>query len=86
MDWLVVFGTALSRGRARASVPVSSEQVGLTSWVGGTLGHFSMDGSGRVLLTAQHLAAFRKDPVLGGKSRARFGDFALAVRQAGEEE
>jgi hypothetical protein len=61
-------------------------KLGLTSWVGGPLGHFEMDRAGGVLLTPHHLAAFRKDPVLGGKSCARFGDFALAVRQAGEEE
>ncbi len=64
--------------------PVS--KLGLTSCVGGALGRFAVDRSGWVLLTAQHLAAFGKDPVLGGKSRARFGDFALAVRHAGEEE
>jgi hypothetical protein len=60
--------------------------LGLTSCVGGPLGHFAIDRSGRVLLTAQHLAAFRKDPVLGGKSRAQFSDFARAVRHADEEE
>jgi len=63
-----------------------NSKLGLTSTVGGSLGHFAVDRAGWVLLTAQHLAAFRGDPVLGGKSRARFGDFALAVRQAGEEE
>lgn len=63
-----------------------ASRLGLTSWVGGPLGHFAVDPAGRVLLSAQQLSAFRKDPVLGGKSRARFGDFALAVRQAGEEE
>ena len=64
--------------------PVS--KLGLTSCVGGALGRFMVDRSGQVLLTAQQLSAFQKDPVLGGKSRARFGDFALAVRHAGEEE
>ena len=63
-----------------------NSKLGLTSWVGGALGHFAVDSTGRVLLTAQHLAAFRKDPVLGGKSRARVIDFARAVRQANEEE
>ena len=61
-------------------------KLGLTSCVGGPLGHFAMDRTGRVLLTAQQLGAFRKDPVLGGKSRAQFSDFALAVRHAAEEE
>jgi hypothetical protein len=61
-------------------------KLGLTSCVGGALGHFEMDRNGRVLLTAQQLSAFREDPVLGGKSRARFSDLALAVRHAAEEE
>lgn len=63
-----------------------NSKLGLTSWVGGTLGHFNIDLAGRVLINAQQLEAFRNDPVLGGKSRARFSDFALAVRQAHEEE
>jgi len=58
----------------------------LTSCVGGEMGRFKIDESGRVLLSAQHLSAFRTDPVLGGKSRLRFSDFALAVRRASEEE
>ncbi|HYM76311.1 MAG TPA: hypothetical protein VE377_10070 [Candidatus Dormibacteraeota bacterium] len=61
-------------------------KLGLTSWVGGPLGRLAVDSGGRVLLTAQHMAAFRRDPVLGGKSRLRISDFALAVRRAGEEE
>ncbi len=61
-------------------------KLGLTSCVGGPLGRFSFDAAGRVLLSAQHVAAFRKDPVLGGKSRVPFSDFALAVRHADEEE
>jgi hypothetical protein len=63
-----------------------NSKLGLTSTVGGSVGRFAVDRAGWVLLTAEHLAAFRGDPVLGGKSRARFGDFALAVRHAGEEE
>ena len=61
-------------------------KLGLTSCVGGPIGRFTVDPRGRVLLTAQHLSAFQRDPVLGGKSRVRISDFALAVRRAGEEE
>ena len=61
-------------------------KLGLTSCVGGPLGHFEVDRTGQVLLTAQQISAFRKDPVLGGKSRARFSDFGQAVRHAAEEE
>lgn len=61
-------------------------KLGLTSCVAAGMGRFTIDRWGRVLLLAQHLSAFRKDPVLGGKSRARMSDFALAVRRASEEE
>ncbi|HEV2401949.1 MAG TPA: hypothetical protein VGS27_33770 [Candidatus Sulfotelmatobacter sp.] len=61
-------------------------KLGLTSAVGGPLGRFAVDRWGRVQLTPQHLLAFRTNPVLGGKSRVPFSDFALAVRRAGEEE
>ena len=61
-------------------------KLGLTSCVAGPMGRFEVDAWGRVLLSAHHRSAFRTDPVLGGKSRLDFSDFALAVRQAGEEE
>jgi hypothetical protein len=61
-------------------------KLGLTSCVAGGMGRFTIDPWGRVLLSAHHLSAFRADPVLGGKSRVRFSDFALAVRRASEEE
>ncbi len=61
-------------------------KLGLTSCVAAPMGRFAVDPAGRVLLTTQHLSAFRADPVLGGKSRARISDFALAVRRAGEGE
>jgi hypothetical protein len=61
-------------------------KLGLTSSVGGAMGRFTIDPWGRVLLSAQHLSAFRADPVLGGKSRASLGDFYVAVRRASEEE
>lgn len=61
-------------------------KLGLTSSIGGGMGRFTIDPLGRVLLSAQHLSAFRADPVLGGKSRATLSDFALAVRRASKEE
>jgi hypothetical protein len=61
-------------------------KLGLTSCVGASLGRFGIDATGRVLLSSQQLSAFLRDPVLGGKSRLRIRDFALAVRQASEEE
>lgn len=61
-------------------------KLGLTSCVAWPMGRFSIDGWGRVLLSAQHLSAFRADPVLGGKAHVRISDFAQAVRRASEEE
>lgn len=61
-------------------------RLGLTSCVGGQIERFAVDTRGRVLLTSRHLSAFRADPVLGGRSRIPFRDFALAMRRAGEEE
>jgi hypothetical protein len=57
-------------------------KLGLTSCVAGALGHFTVDPRGRILLSAQHLSAFRTDPILGGKSRVSFGDFARAVQRS----
>lgn len=61
-------------------------KLGLTSCVGGQIGRFAVDDRGRILLSSRHLSAFRSHPVLGGRSRVPFRDFALAVRRAGEEE
>ena len=61
-------------------------KLGLTSCVGGAMGRFTVDPIGRVLLTAQHLSAFRQDAVLGGKSRVSISDFARAVEHASQEE
>jgi hypothetical protein len=61
-------------------------KLGLTSCVAGSMGRFYIDPRGRVLLSVQHLSAFRTDPVLGGKSRVVFSDFALAVQQVSEGE
>lgn len=62
-----------------------ASKLGLTSCVAGGLGKFRVDTAGRVVLTAQQLSAFHPDPLVGGKSRARFGDFVLAVQRAGNE-
>jgi hypothetical protein len=59
-----------------------ASKLGLTSCVGGSFGRFSVDPWGRVFFSAQHLSAFRTDPVLGGKAHVTFRDFALAVQQA----
>jgi hypothetical protein len=61
-------------------------KLGLTSSVAGPIGRFAVGTRGTVLLSPQHISVFRRHPVLGGKSRVSLSDFALAVRQAHEEE
>jgi hypothetical protein len=61
-------------------------KLGLTSSVAGAMGRFTVDTQGGVLLSPLHMSAFRTHPVIGGKSRLRFSDFALAVKQATGEE
>src|SRR5882724_6712647 len=61
-------------------------KLGLTSAVGAEIGRFRVDPAGQVLLSAQQLSAFRDNPVLAGKSRVRFNDFALAVQRTAEED
>ena len=60
-------------------------KLGLTSCVAAPIGRFNIDPGGRVVLSAEHLSAFRTDPVLGGKSHATLNDFALAVQRAGAQ-
>jgi hypothetical protein len=61
-------------------------KLGLTSVVAAPMGRFEVDSRNRVVLSARHFPLFQSDPVLGGKSRVSFSDFALVVRQACEEE
>lgn len=56
-------------------------KLGLTSSVGGPLGRFPVDPWGRITVSAPQAAAFRTDPVLGGKSQVSLGDFARAVKR-----
>jgi hypothetical protein len=59
-----------------------TSKLGLTSCVGGSFGRFTIDPSRIVHFSAQHLTAFRGDPVLAGKSSVAFVEFATAVRRA----
>jgi hypothetical protein len=61
-------------------------KLGLTSSVAGPVGRFAVDTRGTMALSPQHVSLLRRHPVLGGKSRVSLSDFALAVRQAHEEE
>jgi hypothetical protein len=61
-------------------------KLGLTSSVAGPIGRFAVDTRGTLVLSPQHISVLRRHPVLGGKSRVSLSDFAVAVRQAHEEE
>jgi len=61
-------------------------RLGLTSPIGGDLGRFNVDSFGWVLLSERHRSAFAADPVMRGKPRVAFSDFAQNVRRACGEE
>jgi hypothetical protein len=61
-------------------------KLGLSSCVAGPMGRFTVDALGRVIISGDHAAAFRSDPILGGKAWARVADFAQAVRHAEHED
>jgi len=64
----------------------SPSRLGLTSPVAGAMGKFAMDSQGQIVMTAQHVAAFAGDPILGGKTVVSYADLALAVRRSIREE
>jgi hypothetical protein len=64
----------------------SPSKLGLTSPVAGTMGRFAMNSQGQIVMSAQHVAAFSADPMLGGKTLVPYADFALAVRRSSGEE
>ncbi len=64
----------------------SPSELGLTSPVSGTMGKFMMDSQGQVLMSAQHVATFAWDPILGGKAVVSYAEFAAAVRRSMREE
>jgi hypothetical protein len=87
-EWIGLwsFGQGYRRGERTLLFLYPASKLGLTSCVGGPLGRFTLDPTGKVALTAEQMTAFRTDSVLGGKSRLPISDFALAVRRSGEEE
>jgi hypothetical protein len=62
-----------------------SSRLGLTSTVGGNFGRFAIDSQGAMRMSAQHIAAWAGDPVLGGKTTVPYADFAQAVLRASAE-
>jgi hypothetical protein len=60
----------------------SPSRLGLTSPVAGGMGRFAVDSKGTILLNPQHVQLLANDPILGGKSVARFADFAAALQHS----
>jgi hypothetical protein len=88
-QWMGLWNSGQQRYRMGERVLLflyPASKLGLTSWVSGSLGHFSFDSLGRILLSPEHVLAFRNDPVLAGKSKISVEDFDWAVRRtsAGE--
>jgi hypothetical protein len=49
------------------------------------MGRFAIDTAGRVVI-GPHIGGVKADPILAGKSRVNYEDFARAVRRSSEEE
>jgi hypothetical protein len=84
-QWMGLWNSGQQRYRVGERVLLflyPASKLGLSSWVSGSLGHFTFDGLGQILLSPAHVSAFRDDPILGGKSRISVEDFDLAVRRA----
>jgi hypothetical protein len=88
-QWMGLWNSGQQRYRVGERVLLflyPASKLGLTSWVSGGLGRFVIDPGGRVLLSPEHISAFRTDPILGGKPSVSIEDFAWAVRRASEGE
>jgi hypothetical protein len=86
-QWIGLWSTGQQRYRIGDQVVLflyPASKLGLTSCVAGSLGRFSIDNFGRVLLSPQHIAAFRTDPFIGGIPSMSTRRFAWAVRRASE--
>ena len=64
----------------------SPSKLGLTSPVARTIGRFAMNSHGMIVMTPQHIATLRTNPILGGKHVVPYVDFARAVERARGEE
>jgi hypothetical protein len=64
----------------------SPSKLGLTSPVAGAMGRFTVNSQGQIVMSAQHVAAFAADSMLGGKTLIPYSEFALAVRRSSGEE
>ncbi len=61
-------------------------KLGLTSPVAGSLGRFTVDPLGRILLSPVHRQAFQADLAADGRSFVTFSDLVRAVQRAGGDD
>jgi len=57
-------------------------KLGLTSPVAGTIGRFTMNSQGKIVMGTQQVAILAADPILGGRAVVPYADFALAMRRS----
>lgn len=84
-QWIGLWNSGRQRYRVGEQVLLflyPPSKLGLTSWVSGSLGHFSINNLGQVLLSPEHVSAFRDDPVLGNKTSISIQDFTAAIESA----
>jgi hypothetical protein len=84
-QWMGLWNSGQQRYRVGEKVLLflyPASKLGLTSWVSGSLGHFSFDSLGHILLSPEHVSGFRNDPILAGNSKISLEDFDWAVRRA----
>jgi hypothetical protein len=87
-QWIGLWNSGQQRYRVGEQVLLflyPASKLGLTSWVAGSLGRLPIDNLGHVLLSPEHVAAFRADPFLGGKSSVSIRDVSRAVRRGAGE-
>jgi hypothetical protein len=58
-------------------------KLGLTSTVAGPIGRFTVDPLSHILFTPQHLPLTQSDPILAGRLRVSWNEFAQAAVRAG---
>lgn len=56
-------------------------KLGLTSPVAGSLGRFSVNSQGRIVMDDEHVTILKADPVVGGKTSIPYIDFAQSIER-----
>jgi hypothetical protein len=64
----------------------SPGRLGFSSPVAGSMGRFSTNSRGDIVMNPQHFEALATDPILGGRTVVPYAAFTQAVRLAGRQE